>query len=427
MRTQILDLSTQIGQSVTISGFVHAIRNQGKIAFLRLRDQTGSIQIVVLGSNTEMFESVKNLTVESVVTISGLVKEAKQVPEGIEIEGATLTVLSIASALPIPVAVEKGSVAVDITKRLDWRHLDLRNPDKQKIFAVWTTLEAGAREYFLSQGFTQLYSPNLMNAASEGGSEFFTVDYFDRKAYLSQSPQFYKQMAIASGFEKVFMVGPVFRAEPSFTTRHMTEFTGWDAEIAYIDSHHEIMDMEERMLISGFTHVKKIMPDLVIPTSPFPRLPFAEVKTKLAKAGIKGDKPHDLSPDEERGIAKIVKDETGHDFVFIIDYPPAGRAFYHMRHPDNSQLTRGFDLLYQGLEVTTGAQREHRVDILIKQAQERGVELDSIADYLNFFRYGVPPHGGVGIGPGRIVMKIMGLDSVKEATFLPRDVNRLRP
>lgn len=428
MRTLIKDLSASLGKSVTISGFVHAIRNQGKIAFLRLRDHSGSVQVVILGSNTALFEQVKSLSLESVVSLTGLVKEAKQVPEGIELEGDNLTILSLAAPmLSIPVVAEKGSADVDITKRLDWRWLDLRSPAKQKIFAVWTAMEAGAREYFLSHDFTQLYSPNLMNAASEGGSEFFTVDYFERKAYLSQSPQFYKQMAMASGFEKVFLTGPVFRAEPSFTTRHMTEFTGWDAEIAYIDSHHDVMDMEEALLISAFTKVKEIMPELTLPTAPFPRIPFAIVKEKLAKAGIKSEKPHDLSPDEERGLAKLIKDETGHDFVFIIDYPPEGRAFYHMRHPDNPRLTRGFDLLYQGLEVTTGAQREHRIDILEKQAQERGVDLTTIADYLNFFRYGVPPHGGIGMGPGRIVMKLMGLESVKEATYLPRDVNRLRP
>jgi aspartyl-tRNA synthetase len=187
------------------------------------------------------------------------------------------------------------------------------------------------------------------------------------------------------------------------------------------------MDMEEQLLISAFTEAQKILPELNIPTSPFPRIPFGDVKRKLAKAGVSSDKAHDLSPEEERELAKIVKEETGHDFVFVIDYPFEGRAFYHMRHEDKNQLTKGFDLLYKGLEITTGAQREHRIKILEKQALEKGVTLESIADYLNFFRYGCPPHGGIGMGPGRLVMKIMDLDSVKEATFLPRDVKRLRP
>lgn len=427
-RTKIIDLSASLGQTVKIAGFLHALRDQGKIAFLRLRDNSGSVQIVTGSWKKEVYESLKSTTIESVLEIEGLVKESKQVPEGFEIDADKITILSLSAAqLPIPVAVEKGSGDVDVTNRFDWRWLDLRLSDKHKIFKLWTALESGARNYFLSNGFTQLYSPNMMSTASEGGAEFFEVKYFDRKAYLAQSPQFYKQMAMASGMEKIFMVGPVFRAEESFTTRHMTEFTGWDVEISYIDSHHDVMDMEEALLTSAFQEAKNVLPDLEVPASPFPRIPFAQVKAKLKQAGIASEKDHDLSPEEERELAKIVKEETGSDFVFVIDYPPAGRAFYHMRHEDNDKLTKGFDLLYRGLEITTGAQREHRIDVLEKQALEKGVELESIKDYLNFFRYGCPPHGGIGMGPGRLVMKILGLDSVKDATFLPRDVKRLRP
>jgi len=427
-RTKIIDLKNKLGETVVVSGFAQAIRNQGKIAFLRLRDNSGSIQIVILGSNEAAFSIVKSLTTESVITVEGLCKEAKQVPEGIEIECQHLSVLSLAGPiLPIPVSPDKGAEDVDVSNRFDWRYLDLRLADKQLIFKVWTAMEIGARAYWADNGFTQLYSPALMNAASEGGAEVFEVKYFDRKAYLAQSPQFYKQMAMAAGMEKVFMVGPVFRAEASFTTRHMTEFTGWDAEISYIDSHHDVMDMEEALLISAFTEAKKILPDLVIPTSPFPRMTLAQIKDKLSKAKIKSEKSYDLSPVEEREISQMIKTETGHDFLFVIDYPIEGRAFYHMRHADNPKLTKGFDLLYKGIEVTTGAQREHRIEILEKQARQKGVTLESIADYLNFFRYGCPPHGGIGMGPGRLIMKMLDLDSVKEATFLPRDVKRLRP
>lgn len=427
-RTKISDLSSVIGTTIKVAGFVHALRDQGKIAFLRLRDNSGSVQIVTGTWKKEVFESLKTVTIESVLEVEGLLKESKQVPEGFEIDADKITILSLASAqLPIPVAIEKGSEDVDITNRFDWRWLDLRLSDKHQIFKVWTALESGMRKYALANGFTQLYSPNMMSTASEGGAEFFEVKYFDRKAYLAQSPQFYKQMAMASGMEKIFMVGPVFRAEESFTTRHMTEFTGWDVEISYIDSHHDVMDMEEALLVAAFTEAKLVMPELEIPTTPFPRWTFKDVKARLAKAGIKSEKAHDMSPEEERELAKIVKEETGSDFIFVIDYPPVGRAFYHMRHEDDQTLTKGFDLLYKGLEITTGAQREHRIEILEKQALEKGVDLDSIKDYLNFFRYGCPPHGGIGMGPGRLVMKIIGLDSVKEATYLPRDVKRLRP
>ena len=262
---------------------------------------------------------------------------------------------------------------------------------------------------------------------SETGADVFEVKYFDRKAYLSQSPQFYKQMAIASGLEKVFMVGPVFRAEKSFTTRHVTEFTGWDFELAFIKSHVDLMDIEEKLLVSGFKKVKEDLNlDIEVPISPFPRISLADVKVKLKAAGVSSEKEGDLSPEEEREICRLVKEESGHDFVFVTDYPAETRAFYHMRYPD-TDITMSFDLLYRGIEVTTGAQREHRVEVLEKQAVSKGMNLEELKDYINFFRFGCPPHGGVGIGPARLIMKMLGLSSVKEACFLPRDVRRLLP
>lgn len=428
-RTKISNLQPQLGKSTTIVGFVHAIRNQGKIAFLRIRDHFGSVQVVILQDQREVFAALATLSLESVVSITGEVKESPQVPEKLEILAQEMVILSSATPqLPIPVAKEKGAEDVDITKRFDWRYLDLRLPERQKIFSVWTALEAGFRQELLGkQGFTQLYAPSIMSAPSESGAEVFEVKYFDGQAYLAQSPQFYKQMAMAAGFERVFMVGPVFRAEPSFTSRHMTEFTGWDFEMSYITDHHDVMDLEERALVAGLQSVKdSVLPDLVVPHIPFPRIPLAKVKAMLAQVGVRSEKSGDLSPEEEREIAKIVESESGSQFVWIIDYPPEGRAFYHMRDASTG-LTKGFDLLYKGLEVTTGAQREHRIDYLEQQAAEKGLSKESISDYLDFFRYGCPPHGGVGIGPGRIVMQILGLASVKEATFLPRDVKRIRP
>lgn len=422
-------LASHLGTTVTLVGYIHALRSHGKIGFLRIRDRFGSVQVVVLTSHNEAFSVLAKLTLESVVQITGLVKEAPGVPEKLEIEADSIEILSLAEpALPIPVASEKGGGESDVTLRFDWRWLDLRLPEKQKIFQVWTALEKGFRQVLLEQeNFIQLYSPSIMNAPSESGAEVFELQYFDRPAYLAQSPQFYKQMAMAAGFERVFMVGPVFRAEPSFTTRHMTEFTGWDFEMSYIDSHLDPMAMEEKALIGGFTEVKStLLPDLIVPTAPFPRLTFAQAKTILKDLKVLSDKTHDLSPDEERALSRYIKKQHGHDFVWITDYPPEGRAFYHMRDA-NTGLTLGFDLLYKGVEVTTGAKREHRIKYLEKQAREKGIELSSIKDYLNFFRYGCPPHGGCGIGPGRIVMQMLGLNSVKEATYLPRDVKRLKP
>jgi aspartyl-tRNA synthetase len=267
-----------------------------------------------------------------------------------------------------------------------------------------------------------------MEQGSEGGSEVFEVKYFDRKAYLAQSPQFYKQMAMASGFDKVFVSNPVFRAEPSFTTRHLTEFTGWDFELSFVDSHHDVMEVEEKLIVSGLKQVEEDLNlGLEIPTIPFPKIPFYEAKKILKDRGISSEKEGDMTPEEEREICKYVKEAHNCDFVFITDYPSSERPFYSMRHSDNPKISKTFDLLYKGIEITSGAQREHRVDVLEKQIKEKGIEIETVSDYLNFFRYGCPPHGGAGIGPGRIVMQILNLSSIKEATFLPRDVKRLNP
>jgi aspartyl-tRNA synthetase len=428
-RTHIKDLKKYIGRGASISGFIQVIRDQGGIKFLLLRDITGVIQIIVPKSEKDVFDFVKELTLESVVQIDGLVKEEKQAPGGFEVQAKKLTILSEAEPeLPIPILEGKGGEETDISIRFDWRWLDLRKEAKTKIIKTWTEFERGFREFFEKNNYLQIYTPSFMGTASESGADVFEVKYFDRKAYLAQSPQFYKQMAMAAGFEKVFTIGPVFRAEPSFTTRHMTEFTGFDFEISYINSHYDVMGEEEKLLVETFKRLNdKLGLNLEVPTIPFPKITMEEAKEKLAKRRLKSERIFDLSSEEEAELSKIVKEETGQDFVFLIDWPIEGRPFYHMRHEDNPKLTKSFDLLYKGLEVTTGAQREHRPNVLQKQAKEKGMDLESLKDYMNFFRYGCPPHGGVGIGPGRFIMKILDLPSVKEATFLPRDVKRLRP
>jgi len=428
-RTYIKDLKSQVGKTAKVCGFVQTIRKQGGIIFLILRDVTGIIQAVVLKDAAEVFEESSGLSLESVVAVEGLVKEEKQAPGGFEVKIDKIEVLSKAEPeLPIPIIEEKSGDATDITKRLDWRWLDLRKPNNLLIFKVWDELEEGFRDYFEKAGYIHIYTPSLMGTASETGSDVFEVKYFETKAYLAQSPQFYKQMAMASGFEKVFVMGPVFRAEPSFTTRHMTEFTGWDFEISFINSHDDIMAEEEKLLVSGFKALKEDLGlDIEVPSIPFPKITMEEAKKKLADAGVKSGKKYDLTGDEELALSEMIKKETGHDFVFVTDWPVEARPFYHMRYEDKPGLTKSFDLLYKGVEVTTGAQREHRYDVLIKQAKDKGMKVEPLQDYLNFFRYGCPPHGGVGIGPGRLIMKIMDLPSVKEATYLPRDVKRLRP
>jgi len=428
-RTYIKELGGKIGEEVLLKGFVHTVRVQSKIIFLVLRDITGIVQVIIM-KDSPTFETVKGLSSESVVEVTGLVKAEPNAPGGLEIDIKSINILNAANPeIPMPVFMKKGAEETDAPIRFDYRWLDLRKPEKAQIFKVWTEFEKGLRDYFYKNNFIQIYTPSFMNTASETGAEVFEVKYFDRKAYLAQSPQFYKQMGIASGFEKVFMVGPVFRAELSFTTRHLTEFTGWDFEMAYINSHHDLMDTEEGMLVSGFETLKKAFPELniTVPTRPFPRIPIVEAKKILAEKNIGSPEEHDISPEEERAICDYVKEKYDHDFVFITDYHKSKSAFYHMRHENDNDRSKRADLLYRGIEVTTLAQREHRIDILEKQAKDKGMDLEALKDYLNFFRWGCPPHGGAGIGPGRLIMKILDLPNVREATYLPRDVKRLNP
>ncbi len=426
-RIYIKDLKNHIGKEVLINGFAQTIRIQSKIIFIIFRDITGLIQAVVL-ENCDEFEKAKKINEESVLQIIGLVKEEKQAPCGFEVEVQKIEILSEAPAkLPIPVNLKSDDT--NINSRLDYRFLDLRKPEKAKIFKLWTEFEAGLREFFEKNNFIQIYTPCFMSTASESGAGVFEVKYFDRKAYLAQSPQFYKQAAISSGFEKVFMTGPVFRAEESFTTRHLTEFTGWDFEIAYINDHYEIMDLEEKMIQTAFKRVKKKLPEIEIeiPKTPFPRITMEDAKKKLKKEGIPSEKEFDLSPEEEKAICKIIKKETGSDFVFITDFHISVRPFYHMRCENNKEYTKSADLLYKGIEITTLAQREHRPEVLEKQAIEKEMDLKQIEKYCQFFKYGCPPHGGGGIGPARILSKILNYENVREVTFLPRDVKRLTP
>ena len=423
------DANMHTGESQTFQGFAHAIRVQSKIIFVILRDISGTIQCVVM-KDSQAFDLAKDMSLESVIRVTGVVKEEKNAPGGVEVLVDKVEILSSADpVLPIPVDAKKGGEETDAPIRFDYRWIDLRKPEKAEIFKVWTEFEKGWRKYWSENGFTQLYAPSFMSTPSETGAEVFEVNYFDKKAYLAQSPQFYKQMAIASGFERVFMTGPVFRAELSFTTRHLTEFTGWDFEVGFIESHHDVVDFEEGMIVSGFEAVKSVFPnlDITIPKRPFPRISMVEAKKILAGLGIASPEEHDVSPEEERALSEYVLKEHGHEFVFLTDYHKSKSAFYHMRHPDNPDYSRRADLIYRGLEVTTLAQREHRPEILERQAKEKGMELEALKDYVNFFRFGCPPHGGAGIGPGRFIMKMLDLPNVREATYLPRDVKRLNP
>jgi len=433
-RTLTSELPAKVGERVSVRGWAHAIRDQKRMQFVIVRDESGLVQVVLPKQDppSELNERVSALTAESALTVTGSVIADERVKlGGLELRLEELDVDSPAEP-ELPVAPDSA-----LDKRIDWRYLDLRRPDRRLIFEVQSTAEHAMREYWRKEGFIELHSPKLMGSASESGAELFKVEYFERQAYLAQSPQFYKQMAMAAGFGKVFEVGPVFRANPSFTSRHDTEFTSVDVEIAWIDSHEDVMAFEERWLAHvlgavAAAHGEQIERTfgarLAAPSLPFPRITLEAAKQLLRDAGH--DAPgagHDLDPPSERALSALVQERDGHEFTFVTDYPTSVRPFYHMRHPQQPTLTRSFDLLWRGIELTTGAQREHRYEQLLAQAHEKGVEVDSIQYYLDFFRFGAPPHGGFGFGLTRLLMQMLAQENVREVTFLYRGPHRLEP
>jgi len=428
IRVPVASLREHAGETVTIAGWVHTLRLQRAMQFVLVRDQTGVVQVTHRRDGSALEARLDRLTVESAVRVTGRVADNPVVSlGGLEIVPDEVVIENLA-ATPLPVDERTGPEG-----RLDWRFLDVRRrPAAQLVFAVQTTLERAMREFAYAGGCTEMHTPKLMGTASESGAEVFELGYFGRSAYLAQSPQFYKQMAIAAGVDRVFEVGPVFRAEPSFTSRHSTEFTGVDAELAWITGVEDVMDFEERMLAHALGTVagehgaairELYGTEMVVPAVPFPRITLAAAHDILGRSGEHAD----LDPAGERAIAAHVAERTGHEFVFVTEYPASVRPFYHMRPAGQQQLTCSFDLLWQGLEITTGAQREHRYDVLVRQAAEKGLSTEPMRDYLECFRYGCPPHGGFGLGLGRLLMVLLGLESIREAMFLFRGPNRLTP
>src|SRR5215216_7233356 len=439
-RTLIKDVREKIGQSVTVMGFVHVVRNQKAVQFIVLRDHTGMIQIAVERSemNSAANDLISTLTRESAIEVTGLVVDNPAIKLGqIEIQLETIHVVSVSDAiLPIDIS---GKTESDVDKRLDWRFLDLRSAENQLIFQIQTTVEWAMRDFWLSKGFIEIHTPKLMGSPSEGGAELFSLDYFGQAASLAQSPQFYKQMAMAAGMDRVFEIGPAFRADPSFTPRHSTEFTSVDVEMSWIDSHADIMAFEEAWLCHVFQtvkekHGKAILEtfgvEVLIPHLPFPKVTMEEAQKILAKQGYvppADTKKGDLDPQAERLLCEYAQETYGHQFIFVTDYPVDVRPFYHMRKPDKPSETKSFDLLWKWMEITTGAQREHRYDVLVNQAKEKGVALETIQFYLDFFKFGCPPHGGFGFGLARLLAAMLNQKSIRDVVFLHRGPNRLIP
>ena len=427
-RTYISDITP--GATCRISGFVENLRNKRTMAFLVIRDISGKLQVTLeKEKNPELAALVDQLTIHSVVSVEGPVVANEYVKMGgMEMLPEKLEIESIADALPI-----KDDSEID--SRMDYRWIDLRREGNQLMLKMQTVLTGAMREFLLDRHFVEIHTPKLIAAASESGSEVFEVKYFDTKAYLAQSPQFYKQMAMAAGLDRIFETGPVFRAEKSYTNKHATEFTGFDLEFSYVYSVEEVMHMEEELLTYAFGKVAEACgedirrlfgKEVIVPTMPFPRMKLKDLYNELeARYGYKvsDEAKGDLTTDAEHLCAKFSMEKYGSEFLFVTDYDAKERAFYHMR--DERGVPMGYDLIWRGCEITTGAVREHRYEVLKKQADEKGLAKE-VEFYLQFFRYGCPPHGGFGLGVDRLTMLFLGL-SIKEAEFLFRGPNRLTP
>ena len=437
MKINVNELSNHLNEEIVFSGFVDAVRDKKWVMFVILRDATGKVQLTIEKSeeaNKPLLDIMSEVTVDSTVRVVGKVVSNEAVKlGGLEIIPSTIEVTSEALPLPFDYNNLEG---VNIDTRMDFKWLDMRNRRNTLIRQVESCLTEGMRSFLYENHFTEIHSPKLIGTASESGSDVFEVKYFDREAYLAQSPQFYKQMALAGGLDRVFEVGPVFRAEKSNTNRHATEFTGFDLEFAYIDSYEDVMDLEEDLLIAGLKVVKERYGDeileifgkeVIIPTKPFPRIKLKDLYQELHdryQFEIPKEDIGDMNAEAEKLTYKFAMEEYNSEFIFIVDYAATKRPFYHMR--DSEGKLQGYDLIWRGTEITSGAQREHRYEELVKNANEKGLGKD-VEFYLQFFQYGCPPHGGFGIGLDRLTMLLLGLPSLKETEFIFRGPSRLEP
>lgn len=419
------------GKTVAMEGCVHTIRDMGEVAFVILRKAEGLVQCVYEEGKTDFDLSL--LKEESAIRVTGTVSKEERAPRGFELRLLTVEVLSQPAEAP-PIAISKWKLNTSLETKLALRPISLRNPMERAKFRIQEGIVRGFRDFLHSQSFTEIRTPKIVARGAEGGSNVFRLDYFNKKAELGQSPQFYKQTMVGV-YDRVFEVAPVFRAEKHNTVRHLNEYTSMDFEMGYIDSFEEIMGMETAMLQYTFSllsreyeaelkMLKVTLPDV----SRIPTVRFDEAKELVAeKYSRKIKNPYDLEPEEEALIGRYFKEECGSDFVFVTHYPSKKRPFYAMEDPENPTFTLSFDLLFKGLEITTGGQRIHDYDTIIKKMESRGMEPEDISSYLMIFKYGMPPHGGLGIGLERLTMRLLDEANVRETTLFPRDVTRLEP
>lgn len=429
MRTPIADITPESG-SAEIIGWVHEVRDLGGLAFFLVRDRTGIIQVTVVKKKApeDVLEAVKAVSRESVVRVSGAVKAIEKAPGGREIVPESFSIISNAQ-VPLPLDVAE-KVPAELDTRIDGRFLDARRPRVAAIFQVRSAALRAVNALLYDEGFIAIQTPKIVAAATEGGTELFPIAYFEKEAFLNQSPQLYKQMMMGAGFEKVFEIGPIFRAEEHNTIRHLNEATSIDVEVSFAD-HNDVMDLLERIIVAAYEGVARDCPaqletldiDFEVPSSPFPRITYAEA-IEIASARIDEDIAYgdDLGTAAERAIGE----EMGEHY-FIVDWPTAIKPYYAMPFEDEPEICKAFDLMHPRMELASGAQRVHQHDILVEQIREKGLNPESFDFYLRPFRYGMPPHAGWGMGAERLVMTMLDLPNIREAVLFPRDRHRLTP
>lgn len=435
-RTLISEASKFIGKNIKVSGWVSVRRDHGKLIFIDLRDRSGSVQIVVIPDNSKAHEAAKKIRNEFVVSVEGLVKERpggqdKKGSNKVEMEAQEIEIIS-ANTEDLAFDISKKELDVNIQTLFDNRNLTLRNKKVNGIFKVYAEILKSYAETMRHLGFLEIKTPKILSAASEGGANFFKIKYFKREAFLAQSPQFYKQAGVGA-FERVFEIGPVFRAEPHFTTRHVNEYVSLDAEMGFIENFGDVMEQLEEVMKTIIKDVQKNCPEILAEyeseislRDKFPRIKLTEALEILKKEYGKTVEGIDIDPEGERLIGEWAKKNYDSDFLFLTHYPTSARPFYTMPSQD-PQYTESFDLIFKGVEIATGGQRIHNYENLVASVKRHKLNPDDFKDYLAIFKLGIPPHGGWGLGSERIVQRILKLSSVKEAILFPRDVKRLTP
>ena len=417
-------------KEVFLQGWIHEIRDLSKVKFIILRDDSGLIQLIIKDKS-----DIIKLPKESIIEVSGIVIANKQAPNGVEVIIKKYKVLSEAEQnLPIQV-VEKGKIETNLAKRLDFRSIDLRKPKVHAIFKIQAALVEGMQEYLQKENFTQVFTPCIMGTASESGAEVFPIVYYNKEAFLRQDPQLHRQLTILGGIEKLYDIGPSWRAEVSHTTKHLSEHRTCAVEFAFIKDEIDVERVEEQLIISALKKVKEkcnkelklFNIDITIPKAPFPELRFPEIYDILKKLGKKINYGDDIDSEAEKLLNEYVKKKYKSEFYFINRFPSKIKPFYVMKVDETPEWARSIDLYYNGLELSSGGQREHRYGKLMQHVKEKGMKLENIEWFIKFFKYGVPSHGGFAIGIERLTQMLLNLENVREAVLFPRDPERLTP